>query len=194
MRRPALTRALLAVAALVVLLGLVSARVALLARPAVAGDGSTPLTENQLDALQKAAENRRIFFFSSRAATDRLLREHQLRRSLGRSDAEKPLLALQRALAATRSILGTDTRLKADVGTRLMEAGFPGAPASAGRPFPPQRLLSLILLGIWVGAVLVFIFRGLTPGLALRPRWAARSALAYAVFFTLWVLAIRGTA
>jgi len=58
-------------------------------------------------------------------------------------------------------------------------------------PRPAVSLVALGGLGLWLGASLVFIRRGLDRGLRLRPRWALAAGLAFAVGFALFVFGLR---
>ncbi|MBU1238070.1 hypothetical protein KJ865_00040 [Myxococcota bacterium] len=178
---------------LIMLTLVVTVRASLLSRHPAGPATSVPLADNQLDMLQRAVENSTIFFFRLHSASDRLYRDYQLRKSLGRADADKPLMAIRNGLTASRSSLFSSRATYSDVRSRLQELGISTPAVGALRPFPLQRVVSLLLILAWSFAIILFIFKGLSPGLTLHPRWAARSAVIYAVSFTLWIISIRST-
>ena len=63
----------------------------------------------------------------------------------------------------------------------------------AARPGPavPATVAALAGLGLWLGAVVVFIRRGVDRALRLERRWAVAAGIGFFVGFALFVLGLR---
>ncbi len=153
---------------------------------------SGPLTSTHLDKLELTLANTTFTSLKSRALA-RLLQEAKRRQTMGHSAPLEPLLAAYNGLKASRHLIQPHKETLTKLHKRLTRAGIhlQERKTKGSERFSPLRLLALLLLFAWVGSTLLFLFKGLTPTLTLRPKWATRAGLLYFTSFSLWILVVR---
>lgn len=107
-------------------------------------------------------------------------------RSLYTPHAER-LAAVDRRLAALYARIEDPSNGKPEA----RQAWFAERLARRPGPRPLISLLAIGGLGLWLGASVLFIRRGLDRGLRLRPRWALFAGVAFLVGFALFVFGLR---